>query len=521
MSGQAPPAPPAPPASPPVQPPARTPARTLTALGLLAFHGLLYAWLCHAGRVKMPGMLADMAGGRLALSDFASRTLESNTHELFNVLLLLANLVIAGIVIRGVGELLVGGAVMFLVAVHSYIGSRLAPDPLTSGAMLLANVLVFYVGVRISRGLPRAHFLAFAASYLVLFFTFLRIQWKFVIPGVAQPTGFNNAEPLFLLFTLALCGVIRSWRLFAYFWCVTLSFTFAQPYAWEATLLSCFVVTALFGARNAAGRPAAMVFLGAGMALALLVLLPAVAAILGEDLRNVELVLGDPRVLAAVGRTLLTATVSTLFLVVLAVPLAYALSRLRFPGRALLLSLIDLPIVIPQSVAGIALIKVFGESAPLGEALHSLLGVKFAGTYWGICLAQVFVALPFIVKASVAAFDAVPPELEAASRTLGESSWGAFRRVALPLASRGIYLGAVLAWARAAGEFGALLFIAQTPETAPVAAYNRFLGANGLAESGPLVAVLLGFSLAMFFLLQVAVRALPRPAAARGEEARP
>jgi ABC-type sulfate transport system permease component len=467
-----------------------------------------------------------MARGQMSLPEFFSQTLESNTHELFSVLLLLANLVVAALLLRGAVDLLLGGAVMFLVAVHSYVGARLAPDPLTSGAMLLVNVLVFYTGAKLHRHLPIGRFAAFVASYFALFFIFMHIEWHLVLPwvrwlpGVHGPlrSGLANAEPLFLLFALVLCGAIRSWRLFAYFWCATLSFTFAQPYAWEAVILSFFLVTALFGARDAANRPAALVFLGAGMALAFLVLMPAVNAILGGDLRDVEAVLRNPRVMAAVGRTLWTATVSTAFLVVLAVPLAYALSRLRFPGRTLLLSMIDLPIVIPQSVAGLALVRVFGERAPLGEALQDTLGIGFSGTEWGICLAQIFVALPFIVKASLAAFDNVPPELEAAARTLGESSWGAFRRVALPLASRGIYLGAVLAWARAAGEFGALLFIAATPETAPVAAWNQAFGRFGEVEAGALVAVLLGFSLVMFFLLQVAVRTLPRPAAARGEE---
>jgi molybdate/tungstate transport system permease protein len=200
------------------------------------------------------------------------------------------------------------------------------------------------------------------------------------------------------------------------------------------------------------------------------------------------------------------------------VPLAYAVSRLRFPGRTLLLSLIDVPIIIPQSVAGLALVLVFGPSQPLGGALKDLFGIRFDGTLLGVCLAQVFVAMPFIVKAAIAAFDAVPQDLELAARTLGASSWSAFRRIALPLASRGVFLGAVLAWARAAGEFGALLFIAQTPETVPTLA-GRLSDSMGKTQTGPLVAVLLGFSLVMFFLLQLVTRTLPRAATGRAEDA--
>jgi molybdate/tungstate transport system permease protein len=294
------------------------------------------------------------------------------------------------------------------------------------------------------------------------------------------------------------------------------SFTFLQPYAWESTVVLCFIVTALFGSRGALRHPVALVFLGAGLALACLVLFPVIAAIMAESPLTLGNVVADPLVQKAVGRTLLTATISTLCLLVLAVPLAYALARLTFPGKALLLAAVDLPIVVPQSVAGIALVQVFGPRQPLGEALNRAFGVSFDGTYWGVCLAQIFVAMPFIVKAALAAFESVPPELELSARTLGASPWSAFRRVALPLASRGIFLGAVLAWARAAGEFGALYMIAATPETAPVAAWNLF-HSKGLAESGPLVAVLLGFSLVMFFLLQLAARALPRSTTTRSE----
>jgi molybdate/tungstate transport system permease protein len=269
-----------------------------------------------------------------------------------------------------------------------------------------------------------------------------------------------------------------------------------------------FILTAAFAARGRVASPTAVLFLVCGLALVFLVLLPVLVVMLGEDVRNIERVLRDPRVRAAVATTMKTASISTAVLLVGGVPLAYAVSRLRFTGKALVLSLIDIPIVIPQSVAGIALVRVFGRQQFIGEALFAWFGLRFEGTLLGICLAQVFVAMPFLVKTAIAAFDSVPEDLEISARTLGASSWEAFRRVALPLAARGIFLGAVLAWARAAGEFGALLFIAPTPETAPVAAYNRF-NSVGLVESAPLVAALLIFTLVMFFLLQFVSRWLP------------
>jgi len=421
--------------------------------------------------------------------------------EFFNLLLLVANIIIAAILLRGERDLLLGGGIMFLVAAHAFIGHRLAPDSLTSGAILMVNVIVLYVGVKLNTLMPARYWYAFVASYFALFAIFIVMM--------------ENAEALFLLFLLGLAACARSLRLLSYFWCITLSFTFCQPYAWEAAVSSVFILTALFGARGRGSSPAAIVFLGCGLILVFLVLLPVIVAGMGEAPHNLLKILREPRVRSAIWTTFLSATASTLFLVLFTVPLAYAVSRLTFPGRTMLLSLIDIPIVVPQSVAGIALVSVFGSRQFLGETIFHAFGVRFDGTLLGICLAQVFVAMPFIAKSAIAAFDAVPEGLETAARTLGASSWGAFRRVALPLASRGIFLGAVLAWARAAGEFGALIFIAPTPETAAVAAYNRF-NSLGLTETAPLVATLLLFSLAMFFLLQLVSRTLPSVHGSRG-----
>jgi len=414
--------------------------------------------------------------------------------ELFNLLLLLANFAIAGILLTSTRSLLLGAGTMFLVAAHAALGQRLAPDALTSGAILLVNILVLYVGVQVNVHLPTCYWYAFVVSYFALFYIFV--------------IALRNAEALFLLFLLGLTACVRSFRLLAYFWCLTLSFTFCQPYAWPAAVISFLILTALFGARGPVPSPLFKVFLGCGLVLVLLVLLPVILVAMGEEVHSIVQVLRDARIRAAIRTTLITASLSTTFLAVATIPLAYALTRLRFPGKSLFLSLVNLPIVIPQSVAGIALIQVFGRQQFLGNVLDNWLGVQFDGTMLGICLAQVFVALPFIMRNALAAFEAVPVGLELSARTLGASSWGVFWRVAMPLASRGLFLGAVLAWARAAGEFGAVLFIAPTPETAPIAAYNRFHSV-GIIESGPLVAALLLFSLAMFFLLQWGAQMLP------------
>ena len=414
--------------------------------------------------------------------------------ELFNLILLGANGIIAILLWRGKGDFLLGIGAMFLIGAHALMGQKIAPDSLTGGTLLLVNILVLYTGLQLFKHLPARYGLMFAGSYFALYSIFILLL--------------ENAAPLFLLFLMGLCACARSFRMLSYFWALTLSFTFAQPYAWQSCFLVFLLLTAVFSARGALAAPMALIFLGLGLALLLLVLFPVVLVVFGEDARNMWPLLADARIRSALATTAVTATFSTVFLLLFSVPLAYALSRLRFSGKPLILALVDLPIIIPQSAAGIVLLRACGRQQPLGELLHACTGLYADGTILGICIAQIFVAAPFLIKSSLGAFENVSGGLEMTARTLGASPWSAFLRVALPLASRGIFIGTVLAWARAAGEFGALLLIAPTPETAPVAVWNRF-NSVGLVESGPMVALLLLFSLAMFFMLQLAGRLLP------------
>jgi molybdate/tungstate transport system permease protein len=373
--------------------------------------------------------------------------------ELFSLLLLGANAVLFVWTVRGSVGALEGIGAMLVIAGHALIGQHIAPDALTSGAILMVNILVLYVGFKVFKELSAVHCAAFVGSYFLLFLIFIVLT--------------ANAEALFLLSLFGLAATARDLRLLAYFWAIVLSFTVCQPYNWEALVISFFVLKIMFSAKGRIPSVTSMVFLGAGLALLFFVLLPVAVLLLGEYPQSIGNIIGQARIRNAIYITLITATISTVFLAAFCIPLAYAISRLKFFGKPLLLSLIDVPIVIPQSVA----------------------------------------AMPFIMKSSIAAFDSVPHGLEIAARTLGASSFDSFKRVALPLAAKGLFLGAVLAWARAAGEFGALLFLAPYPETAPVAAYNRFASV-GLVETAPLVTTLLLFSLAMFFLLQLVARTM-------------
>jgi molybdate/tungstate transport system permease protein len=192
----------------------------------------------------------------------------------------------------------------------------------------------------------------------------------------------------------------------------------------------------------------------------------------------------------------ITAGIATL----LGVPLAYLLARRSFRGRGVVQAVVDLPLVVPHTVAGIALLFLFGRTGWVGgPAAH--LGVFFYGSQWGIVTAMLFVSAPFAVNSARVAFEAIDPALERAARSLGATPWHAFRRVTLPLGLRGVLTGAVLVYARSISEFGAVVIIAYYPATAPVEIYNLFLQ-SGLTQSASAAVVLLIVTLATFLVFR-------------------
>jgi molybdate transport system permease protein len=204
--------------------------------------------------------------------------------------------------------------------------------------------------------------------------------------------------------------------------------------------------------------------------------------------------LGNPVVLDALRLSLLTSTGSLVVALLLGTPVAYALARFRFPGRGLVEALVEVPIVLPPAVAGIALLMAFGRRGLLGAPL-SALGIGIAFTPWAVVLAQCFVAIPFYVRSARAGFAGINRELEQTAHTLGESPLVTFRRVTVPLAAPSLLAGAMLCWARALGEFGATVMFAgsfrgrtQTMPLAIYAALETDLGA-ALALGTILVAV--------------------------------
>lgn len=189
------------------------------------------------------------------------------------------------------------------------------------------------------------------------------------------------------------------------------------------------------------------------------------------------------RVIAAAAISLATATISTAIAAVCGVPLGFWLATTRSRLSAAVFGLVLIPLVLPPTVAGVALVSVVGPTTAIGSMATSL-GVSLTESTAGIVLAQTFVASPFVVITTRVAFLEVDPGLAQAARTLGQSRWQTARRVLLPLASRGILAGVTLAFARAMGEFGATMMLAYHPRSMPVEIWASFRS-TGLEAAYP------------------------------------
>jgi molybdate transport system permease protein len=190
--------------------------------------------------------------------------------------------------------------------------------------------------------------------------------------------------------------------------------------------------------------------------------------------------------------------------VLLGLPLAWVLARLRFPGRPLVRGLVLLPLVLPPVVGGVALLGAFSRRGIVGARLYDWFGIQLTFTTAGAVLAETFVALPFFVITVEAALRSMDVRYEDVAATLGAGRWTAFRRVTLPLIAPSVVAGAVLAWARALGEFGATITFAGNIEgrtqTLPLAVYLLLESAPDTAVA--LSLVLLGVSLVVIVALR-------------------
>ena len=190
----------------------------------------------------------------------------------------------------------------------------------------------------------------------------------------------------------------------------------------------------------------------------------------------------------------------TLVFSLAAIPFAYLLARKKFAFKWLVSGIIDLPIVIPHTAAGIALLGVISRGTFAGR-MASSIGIDFVGHPAGIALAMAFVSIPFLINAARDGFHNIPEKLEKAALNLGASPTRVFFTISLPLAWRNILSGLILMFARGMSEFGAVVIIAYYPMTAPVLIYERF-GSYGLNYAQPVAVLFITVSLLFFIFLR-------------------
>jgi molybdate/tungstate transport system permease protein len=389
--------------------------------------------------------------------------------------------------------------------------------------LLLLPVLMFcwwWQGLKTASG--------FVAGYAIM----IVMWWALIRAG----GGIEQINLLPLLVMVLFYGALygRPWLL-GYLFVYLFSVRFVPDYLLAATLVLALLYTTLPTfmrmVRKTSDRliPATYVI---GLVLLAVVLMPVVYLATDSSLQDLNKAGSAGDVQAALLLSLLTSGVAMAVVTLLGVPFAYALSRSTFPGKSLVLTAADLPIVIPPPVAGIALLIFLGPRSPLGASLegsfrsvidpNSSVGLWLGGEYaWHvvlIVLAQIFVSSPFLIRSSLVAFQGVDSHYERVARTLGAGSLEAFRRVTLPLAMRGIVAGMILCWLRALAEFGSIHVLASYPKTAPILIMERFAERGDLSEAQPIAVLILVMSLTVFLAMWL-VRAAPSKilAVARGE----
>jgi len=251
------------------------------------------------------------------------------------------------------------------------------------------------------------------------------------------------------------------------------------------------------------GQSGALVFTFSllGGLLLVFVLLPLLRLYGSQSLTTLTRIAAVADVRAAIWLSLKAALLTSITSGVMGIPLAFLLSRLSFPGKAVVEAVVDLPLTIPHTVVGIALLFVFGRTGIIGAPVNALTGLQFWGSLGGVVIAMLFVSAPYTVNAARVGFEAADVRLEKVARTLGAGPWAVFCRVTLPLAWRSILTGLMLTYARSVSEFGAVIVLSYYPMTAPVKIYDLFLQ-FGLGDSSAMAVLFLTVVLALFILLR-------------------
>ncbi len=238
-----------------------------------------------------------------------------------------------------------------------------------------------------------------------------------------------------------------------------------------------------------------------GVIIMAFIVIPLAEVITQPSWKDLVDTLKDRDVIRSIWLSIYASAIAAGISLVLGTPFAYLLARREFFGKKLIESMVDLPIMIPHPVIGIAILSVAGQNHWLGSMMQEI-GIRVMGSVTGIVAVMTFVGMPFYINAVKNGFQSIPQRLEHVSRSLGASMTGTFFRITLPLAWRSILVGMIMCCARAISEFGAIVIIAYHPMVAPVMIYERF-EAYGLKYSQPMAVWLIVVCLFLFFMLRL------------------
>ncbi|MBS4013305.1 MAG: ABC transporter permease [Bacteroidetes bacterium] len=244
-----------------------------------------------------------------------------------------------------------------------------------------------------------------------------------------------------------------------------------------------------------------IVFLLLSGLILLFIIAPLAGMFLHTSLPQYKETLADAEVMSSIRLTLWASFLGTIIFGIASIPLAYILARKKFPLKSVVNGIIDLPVVIPHSAAGIAILGIVSRGSLVGQAGESI-GINFVGGIAGIVVAMAFVSIPFLINAARDGFAAVPEKLEKAALNLGASPWRVFFTISLPMAKKNILSGLSMMWARGLSEFGAVIIIAYHPMITPVLIWERFTS-FGLAYARPVAAVFVIVCLVVFIVMRV------------------
>lgn len=248
--------------------------------------------------------------------------------------------------------------------------------------------------------------------------------------------------------------------------------------------------------------------IGAGVlivAVALYLVLPIIALFFRTTPELFLASLADPDVISALTLSLTTSIISLAIVIIVGTPFAYIHCRHQYPGKVLVDTIIDLPLVLPPAVAGMALLVLYGRMGLVGKYAN-MLGISIAFTTLAVIMAQIFVASPFYLRQAKSLFDQIDPTYELTARTLGASPVRVFATVVVPMTASGLISGAVMTFGRALGEFGAtIMFAGNLPgvtQTMPLAVYVNLSGDFNVGLTISILLVLISFA------IMIAVRLL-------------